>query len=92
MAKHAGASQSSVSLRYIPPDVGGERGGAGAVELRVSDDGRGFDPESVPPESLGLGIMHERAEAIGAMLKIDSQVGHGTEVVVVWKDRTGGKQ
>ena len=87
VAKHAGASQSSVSLRYIPPDVGGEQ--RGGVELRISDDGRGFDPQGVSPESLGLGIMRERAEAIGAALKIESQVGHGTEVVVVWEDRTG---
>jgi len=77
VAKHAGASQAMVSLRYQP-----ER-----VELRVSDDGRGFDPESIPPESLGLGIMRERAEAIGAALKVESQVGQGTWVVVIWKDK-----
>jgi signal transduction histidine kinase len=92
VAKHAGASQALVSLRYFPLDVGGERGGAGVVELRVSDDGRGFNLESVPPESLGLGIMRERAEAIGAALNIDSEVGHGTQVVVAWKDIGGEKQ
>ncbi|MCD6344817.1 MAG: GAF domain-containing protein [Anaerolineae bacterium] len=90
VAKHAGAGQAAVSLHYIPPACGGDRGGA--VELRVSDDGRGFDPQSVPPESLGLGIMRERAEAIGAALNVDSEVGHGTQVVVVWKDTGGGKQ
>jgi len=84
VAKHAGASRATVSLRGFPPDVGGEREGAGAVELRVSDDGRGFDPQSIPPESLGLGIMRERAEAIGAALRIESQVDHGTQVVVAW--------
>jgi len=93
VAKHAGASQATVSLRcappFIPPAGGGDRGGA--VELRISDDGRGFDPEGIPPESLGLGIMRERAEAIGAALDIDSEVGHGTQVVVVWKD-TGGEE
>ena len=90
VAKHAGASQAMVSLRCSPPSQRDEAGMR--VELCIRDDGRGFDMENVPPESLGLGIMRERAEAIGAMLKIDSQVGHGTEVVVVWKDRTGGKQ
>jgi signal transduction histidine kinase len=74
VAKHAGASQATVSLRCQP-----ER-----VELRVSDDGRGFDPEGIPPESLGLGIMRERAEAIGAALEIESQIGQGTRVVVLW--------
>ena len=90
VAKHAGASDAAVSLRYFPPDVGGEQ--RGGIELRIRDDGRGFDLESIPPESLGLGIMRERAEAIDAVLKIDSQVGHGTEVVVIWEDRTGGEQ
>jgi len=60
------------------------------VELRISDDGRGFNLESIPPESLGLGIMRERAEAIGATLAIGSEVGRGTEVTVVW--RKGSKE
>jgi len=58
----------------------------GEVELRVHDDGRGFDPESIAPESLGLGIMRERAEAIGASLRLESRPGEGTEVVVVWEE------
>ncbi|MGB2909928.1 MAG: GAF domain-containing protein [Anaerolineales bacterium] len=77
IAKHAGSSQASVNLRCQP----------GRVLLRVSDDGIGFDPQSIPPESLGLTIMRERAEAIGAALDIDSKVGHGTQVVVVWGDK-----
>ncbi len=56
------------------------------MELHVSDDGRGFDPEGIAPESLGLGIMHERAEAIGATLTVESEIGRGTEVMVVWPD------
>jgi len=91
VAKHAGASQAAVGLRCappFPPDFGGERGGAWGVELRISDDGRGFDPESIPPESLGLGIMRERAAAVGATLMVESEIGGGTEVVVVWtKDK-----
>jgi signal transduction histidine kinase len=75
IAKHAGSSQASVNLLCQP----------GRVLLRVSDDGIGFDPQSIPPESLGLGIMRERAEAIGAALDIDSKVGHGAQVVVVWR-------
>jgi signal transduction histidine kinase len=56
----------------------------GGVELCISDDGRGFDPDTIPPDHLGVGIMRERAEAIGATLTIESEVGHGTEVMVVW--------
>ena len=74
VAKHAGASQATVSLRCQP----------GTVTLRIRDDGRGFDPASIAVESLGLGIMRERAEAIGARLAIESRVGQGTKVTVVW--------
>jgi len=45
--------------------------------FEVHDDGCGFDPGAVPPDSLhvGLGIMRERAERIGAQLAIDSAAG-----------------
>ena len=77
VVKHARASQATVRLRGRPP---------ASVELHISDDGRGFDPASVPPDHLGLGIMCERAEAIGAALEIDSQPGHGTQITVVWEE------
>jgi nitrate/nitrite-specific signal transduction histidine kinase len=77
VAKHAGASQATVSLRCGPD----------AVELQVSDDGHGFDLDKVPPEHLGLRIMRERAEVIDAKLEIESQAGQGTRVAVVWEDK-----
>jgi len=55
------------------------------VELRDSDDGRGLDADSNPPDHRGVGIMPERAEAIGATLAIESAVGRGTEVTVAWE-------
>lgn len=76
MAKHAGASQATVSVHGEPQ----------RVKLRISDDGRGFDPSYVPPDHLGLGIMRERAEAVGATLRIESQPGQGTQVEVVWTE------
>jgi len=77
VAKHAKASQATVSLRCEPK----------SVELCIGDDGRGFDSGSVPLESLGLGIMHERAETIGATLTVESEIGRGTEVTVVWSEK-----
>ena len=74
--KHAGASQARVCLRCQPEEV----------ELHISDDGRDFDPSCVSSESLGLGIMRERAEAIGAALEIESRMEEGTQVVVVWEN------
>jgi signal transduction histidine kinase len=76
VAKHSSASQATVSLHFRSE----------GVELSIEDDGRGFDPAHTAPEHLGLGIMCERAEAIGATLKIESQPGHGTRVGVVWSD------
>jgi ligand-binding sensor domain-containing protein/signal transduction histidine kinase len=87
--KHARASQVAVSLRCAPPaaplsaSAGGTEGGR--VELRVSDDGRGFDPSAIPPDRLGLGIIRERAQAVGATLEIESRPGHGTRLIVVWE-------
>ena len=52
--------------------------------LRVKDDGQGF---AVEQSSLGRGFglvgMSERAEQIGGELIIKSQLGEGTEVVVI---------
>jgi signal transduction histidine kinase len=81
VVKHARANQVTVSLRCVPP----ANGVGGSAELYVSDDGVGFEARDVEPGELGLGIMHERAQAIGAALKIEGQPGHGTQVSVVWK-------
>jgi len=59
------------------------------VELVIRDDGRGFEPDDVSPEHMGLGIMRERAEAVGAQLGIISQTGQGTQVTVVWPGDEG---
>ncbi len=74
IAKHAGASRVGIQLQYE----------TSAVELRIRDDGRGFDPEQTPPGHYGLSMMRERATAIGATLTITSQPGQGTEIVIRW--------
>ncbi len=82
VVKHANASQVTVGLRCLPGSEGEQGGG---IELCVSDDGCGFDPESVPPDRLGLGIIRERVQAIGATLEIESKPGHGARIVTVWQ-------
>ncbi len=59
------------------------------VELCVADDGCGFDVDCVPRDRLGLGNIRERAQAIGADLKIESESGHGTSVRVIWNSERG---
>jgi PAS domain S-box-containing protein len=81
IAKHARATRVSVSLIQR----------AGHIELRVSDNGRGFDLAHVSPDRLGLSIMKERAGNIGASLEITSQIGHGTHVVALWSRESLGE-
>ncbi|MBN1667461.1 MAG: PAS domain S-box protein, partial [Anaerolineales bacterium] len=73
IVKHARASQAVVTLRL------GE-----TVRLVVADNGEGFDPSTVTADHLGLRIMRERAEAIGAKLTIYSEAGEGTQISVTW--------
>ena len=54
----------------------------GRVSLQVIDDGRGFVPADVRRDRYGLVGMHERADAIGARLRVESTPGHGTAVTV----------
>jgi len=55
-----------------------------ALRLSVMDNGASFDASAVPPNHLGLRIMRERAEAVGARWNIYSQSGEGTQVTVTW--------
>ncbi|MFN2284003.1 MAG: histidine kinase, partial [Anaerolineae bacterium] len=80
VVKHSRASQVEINLHCVPR-VG--------VELLVRDDGRGFDPAQAHSDGLGLGIMHERAQAIGALLEIESELGSGTQVRLVWNAEEG---
>jgi nitrate/nitrite-specific signal transduction histidine kinase len=50
------------------------------VTLTIVDDGHGFDPANVPKGHLGMAIMQERANSIGARLDITSARGAGTTV------------
>ena len=72
--RHAGASSLTVAL-----DVGGER-----ISMRVTDDGKGFDPaaRAIRSRRLGLTSMRERAHSLGGTLTVDSAPGRGTTVRV----------
>jgi PAS domain S-box-containing protein len=71
--KHAQPKTVTLDLDFHPSEV----------QLRVRDDGRGFDPQSSPVASgFGLISMRERAERLGGHLSLSSTPGHGTEVAV----------
>ena len=74
IAKHAKASRAEINLKKEGT----------VVELYIRDDGQGFDPQQTISGHYGLGMMRERAEAVGAQLSITSRPGHGTELTVRW--------
>lgn len=70
--RHATASHVNVVLRWDHH----------RLSMLIHDNGRGFDPNSVPAEHLGLRIMRERAESLGGELIIESSSESGTSVRV----------
>jgi signal transduction histidine kinase len=77
VAKHSAATHASLVLIQR----------AGVVELVVADNGRGFDLAKTKPDSFGLDIMRERAESVGADLRVASAPGEGTQVTLIWTGR-----
>ncbi len=54
----------------------------GGIQLMVSDDGRGFDPNlSKSEHHLGLAVMQARTERVGGTLSIETAPGAGTRVI-----------
>jgi len=70
--KHAHATRVNVRVQQTPE-----------WRFEVQDDGRGFDPSAGAGEShVGLRIVSERAQRIGASVCVESQAGHGTRVAI----------
>jgi nitrate/nitrite-specific signal transduction histidine kinase len=59
--------------------------------LSIQDNGIGFDLEAVNAEKLGLKIMRERAEEIGADLMVESSPNQGTLVSLLWQPTAAKK-
>ena len=75
IAAHSRADQACVHFRFEPDNF----------QVVVEDNGIGFDPQSAlstPDEHLGLIGMIERAESMGASLKLQSQPGNGARVIM----------
>ena len=70
--KYAQATQVSVSL-YSDSQ---------RIVLRISDNGCGFDRNNIPSGHLGIAIMKERADSIGATFHLESSPAQGTEVIL----------
>jgi signal transduction histidine kinase len=71
VVKHAEAGGVSVV-------IASRDGGVSAV---VEDDGRGFAPDDVRPDALGLVGMRERLALLGGTLAVESKPGRGTALI-----------
>ncbi len=80
ISKHSVATKAVIELRANED----EQLGVIVANLRIADNGKGFDPGSVTSEHFGIGIMKERAEAAGANLKVSSEPGAGTVIELEW--------
>lgn len=69
--KHARASR----VRVVTRDLGKR------VEIRVEDDGEGFDVGTIS-QGRGLRGLQRRAKVLGGSLRVDSSPGHGTVVTL----------
>jgi signal transduction histidine kinase len=74
IVKYASADRIDISLVCQGPEV----------ELTILDNGCGFDPEVVTSNHLGLGIIKERAQSVGARLILETRPDCGTKVAVRW--------
>jgi signal transduction histidine kinase len=73
--KHAEASTIRISLEEIED----------GVKLQIVDDGKGFDTSASPPEGhFGSVMMRERAMVAGGTYSIDSEIGVGTNIAVMF--------
>jgi two-component system NarL family sensor kinase len=70
--RHAHAKQVWLHLIATPT----------AVELRIQDDGRGFEADHVPSGRFGLIGMNERARLLGGSVNLCSEPGDGTTLQV----------
>jgi len=71
VSKHAEAGQVIVALACTE----------GAITLKITDDGRGFDPQAAEGQGLGLQSMRERIEGLGGALTVESAPGTGTRLI-----------
>ncbi|HEY3365374.1 MAG TPA: sensor histidine kinase [Symbiobacteriaceae bacterium] len=70
--RHAQASQAAVRLTATPEHI----------QLEITDDGVGFDPDAIPTGHYGLLGLRERTGLLGGTLMIDSRPGTGTRIQV----------
>ncbi len=69
--KHSGATRIELNVRKDDH----------SVTVRCSDNGKGFDPQTLSG-GMGLSGMKERSRMLGASIDIRSSAGNGTEIIL----------
>jgi signal transduction histidine kinase len=79
--QHSGTRNIAVDLRGCPSTCRSWKTGDG-IQLKVIDDGMGFDPEEAAKgDGLGLIQMRERLTLVNGELLVESRPGTGTTVI-----------
>lgn len=71
--RHAAATNVLITLTRQP---------GGATMLRISDNGKGFDPNTVTADHFGLEGIRQRAHLLGGTARVISQPAAGTTIEV----------
>ncbi|NGP89882.1 PAS domain-containing sensor histidine kinase [Fodinibius halophilus] len=69
--KHAGASTITVGLQSSES----------YLQIRIQDDGEGFDEITDMTKGMGMRLMNFRAQMIGGNLEVNSKEGEGTKII-----------
>jgi two-component system NarL family sensor kinase len=72
VVRHAQAKTAHMELVYSTDQI----------RLIIKDDGKGFDPQNIPPGRFGLIGLNERARMLGGNLWLESSPGGGTRLEV----------
>jgi two-component system, chemotaxis family, CheB/CheR fusion protein len=73
VARHAGTDHARILLQRTDDHV----------EVRIEDEGRGFEPSEIPGSGFGLASIRERLELVGGRLNIDAEPGRGTRISLI---------
>lgn len=72
--KHSGAHECTITLsRNHRKDM---------YRFVISDNGKGFRPDTIESKGLGLSSMEDRISMLGGRFRIDSIVGKGTQITM----------
>jgi two-component system, NarL family, sensor histidine kinase YdfH len=74
IARHAKAHKAGLRIVELPASQ--------ELEIEISDDGMGFDPEAIQTGHYGLLGMRERVRLAGGSWSVASEVGKGTSIVI----------